>query len=191
MSYKITNMKRMINILFLSTLLNACSENKPINNGFSADMDPVKTNLWLVYSKESTNFSLWSPAAREVRLHLYQKGDGGTPLETHLLEAGQNGLWHLGLDGDLQGTYYTYQIKIEGNWLEEYPGVYAQAVGVNGKRAMIIDLNMTNPEGWAADKGPEIKHTNEAIIYELHIRDMTIHPQSVSSMPGKYLGLVE
>jgi pullulanase len=191
MLHNITNMKRMINILFLSALLNACSENKPINNGLKEDTDPVKANLWLVYNKESTNFSLWSPAAEEVRLHLYEKGDGGKPLETHLLEAGQNGLWHIGLEGDLQGTYYTYQIKIDGIWLQEYPGVYAQAVGVNGKRAMVIDLNKTNPVGWAADKGPEIKHTNEAIIYELHIRDMTIHPQSGSSMPGKYLGLVE
>ena len=181
----------MLNILFLSALLNACSEDKPINHRLKTEVDPVKTNLWLVYNKESTTFRLWSPAAQEVRLHLYEQGDGGGPLETHVLEAGQNGLWHIGLDGDLQGTYYTYQIKIDGNWLEEYPGVYAQAVGVNGKRAMVIDLNMTNPVGWASDKGPEIKHTNEAILYELHIRDMTIHPESGSSMPGKYLGLVE
>ncbi len=181
----------MINMLFLSALLNSCSEDKPIINEFKTDSDPFKTNLWLDYNKEYTNFSLWSPAAQEVRLHLYQKGNGGRPLETHLFDAGQNGLWYIGLEDDLQGTYYTYQIKIDGNWLEEYPGIYAQAVGVNGKRAMVIDLNMTNPEGWAADKGPEIKHTNEAIIYELHIRDMTIHPQSGSSMPGKYLGLVE
>ena len=184
-------MKLMINILFLSALLNACSEDKQINHGLKVNADPVQTNLWLVYNKESTNFNLWSPEAQEVRLQLYEKGDGGTPLETHSLEAGQNGLWHMALEGDLHGIYYTYQIMIDGNWLGEYPGIYAQAVGVNGKRAMIIDLNMTNPIGWAADKGPEIKHTNEAIIYELHIRDMTIHPQSGSSMPGKYLGLVE
>ena len=123
MSHRITNMKRMINILFLSALLNACSEDKQINHGLKVNADPVQTNLWLVYNKESTNFSLWSPAAQEVRLKLYEHGNGGRPLETHLLEAGQNGLWHIGLEGDLQGTYYTYQIKIEGNWLEEYPGV--------------------------------------------------------------------
>ena len=80
---------------------------------------------------------------------------------------------------------------IDGQWLDETPGIYAKAVGVNGKRAMVLDMETTNPEGWERDKGPRLNYPNEAIIYELHIRDMTIHPESGSSMPGTYLGLVE
>ena len=56
---------------------------------------------------------------------------------------------------------------------------------------MVLDLESTNPDNWNIDKGPTLKYPNEAIIYELHIRDMTVHPQSGSSAPGKYLGLVE
>ena len=56
---------------------------------------------------------------------------------------------------------------------------------------MVLDMETTNPEGWDNDKGPTLTNPNEAIIYELHIRDMTIHPASGSTMPGTYLGLVE
>ena len=80
---------------------------------------------------------------------------------------------------------------MNGEWLEETPGIYARAVGVNGDRAMVLNLGSTDPEGWKEDKGPEMKYPNEAIIYELHVRDITIHPESGSSFPGKYLGLVE
>lgn len=184
-------MKHILPIFFLSALLNSCSENKSSENNVQADTDPVEANLWLEYGKESTGFSLWSPTAEKVKLYLYEKGSGGAPFETHDLQAGSNGLWHTRIEGDLNGTYYTFQIKYYGEWLKETPGIYAQAVGVNGNRAMVIDLDKTNPEGWENDKGPVIKHLNEAIIYELHIRDMTIHPESGSGKPGKYLGLVE
>ena len=75
--------------------------------------------------------------------------------------------------------------------MKKTPGIYAQAVGVNGERAMGLDLKSTDPSGWESDQGPTLRYPNDAIIYELHIRDMTIHPQSGSSLPGKYLGLVE
>lgn len=181
----------MVQIFFLSALLNSCSENKSVQEAFPSNADPVKANLWLAYSKEATSFSLWSPTAQEVKLNFYEKGNGGAPLRTLELNAGPNGLWRKTVTGDLKGAYYTFQIKYDGDWLNESPGIYAQALGVNGNRAMVIDLNETNPKGWETDKGPGIKHMNEAIIYELHIRDMTIHPESGSGMPGKYLGLVE
>lgn len=150
-----------------------------------------ETNLWLDYSKASAQFKLWSPTAEKVKLNLYKNGFDGAPYETHELSPSANKIWSKQLDGDLAGVYYTYQIMIDNKWFEETPGIYAQAVGVNGKRAMVLDLGSTNPSNWNNDKGPTLKYPNEAIVYELHIRDMTIHPQSGSSMPGKYLGLVE
>ncbi|MGK7391235.1 MAG: type I pullulanase [Candidatus Cyclobacteriaceae bacterium M2_1C_046] len=184
----------MKNILYpfsIAVLFGACSEKTTETITFDEYPTAVETDLWLDYSKEASTFKLWSPAAEKVQLHLYKKGDGGEPFETHLLNTSDNGLWAKKLDGDLNGTYYTFQVMSDGEWLEETPGIYARAVGVNGKRAMVLDLNDTDPEGWENDRGPAINSPNEAIIYELHIRDITIHPESGSSMPGKYLGLVE
>ena len=176
--------------LVLSTIV-SCSEKKVTYTNFSEYPTPTETNLWLDYTKEVTTFKVWSPIANKVQLHLYKNGDGGTPLETLPLNQKEQGIWTIQINRDLHGTYYTYQIMVDSIWLEETPGIYAKATGVNGKRAMVLDFETTNPEGWNRDKGSIIKYPNEAIIYELHIRDMTIHPKSGSTMPGTYLGLVE
>ncbi len=172
-------------------MLHSCSETKIDYASFNDYPVAVEEDLWLEYTKEYSEFKLWSPTAEAVRLHLYAEGNEGEAIGTHAMENSSLGVWKKRLKGDLNGTYYTFQVRIDGAWLEETPGIYAQAVGVNGKRAMVLNLDETNPEGWKKDKGPAIQYLNEAIIYELHIRDMTIHPQSGSSLPGKYLGLVE
>ena len=184
-------MKHLLLLILLSTMLNSCSETKTQYTTFDDFPIPEGENLWLFYSKDYTKFKVWSPIANEVELNLYKAGHGGKPIATHAMSNAPNGIWKKRVDGDLHGTYYTYRVQIDGHWLEETPGIYAQAVGVNGKRAMVLDFETTHPEDWEQDKGPEISHLNEAIIYELHIRDMTIHPESGSSLPGKYLGLVE
>ena len=158
---------------------------------FDAYPTPTGSNLWPLYTKEHSTFVLWSPTAEEVRLHLFKAGNDTSPFATHPLEKESDGIWKRTLNGDLQGTYYTYQVNIDGVWGMETPGIYAKAVGVNGDKAMVLDMASTHPNHWDRDKGPSLKFNNEAIIYELHIRDMTIHPQAGSSMPGTYLGLAE
>lgn len=184
-------------ILYRSLLLFCCSlmilscTQRQTNFDSLDDYPTTEESLWLDYSKEQTIFKVWSPTAEKVKLNLYEKGNGDNLMETHQLTADNNGLWIKEVFGDLNGTYYTYQVQVDGKWLDETPGTYAKAVGVNGQRAMVLDLETTNPEGWENDRGPKINYPNEAIIYELHIRDVTIHPESGSSFPGKYLGLVE
>ncbi len=168
----------------------SCSQRKTSFQSLD-DFPTTEESLWLDYSKERTIFKIWSPTAQEVKLNFYEEGHGGESTATHKLNPDANGLWTKEIMGDLNGTYYTYQVQVEDRWLDETPGTYAQAVGVNGKRAMVLDLESTNPYGWETDKGPELKYPNEAIIYELHIRDLTIHPDAGSSYPGKYLGLIE
>jgi pullulanase len=172
------------------TLLSSCKNQKQTSS-FDDYPTPINENLWTSYSKESTQFKLWSPNAEEIVLRLFKTGNNSEAFTTKQLKKEVNGIWQLKVDGDLDGTYYTYQVKINNRWLSETPGIYAYAVGVNGDRAMVLDLKSTNPKNWEYDKGPDLKHPNEAIIYELHIRDMTIHLKSGSSLPGTYLGLVE
>ncbi|WKK67189.1 type I pullulanase [Lutimonas zeaxanthinifaciens] len=176
----------------LLTILGSCSGKNEKDQLDNMKEKPGEAGLWLSYSKEATVFKLWSPDADKVRLNLYKAGKGGKPYKQMDLEQTTGGMaWIKKLDGDWNGTYYTYQIKMDGEWLDETPGIYAKAVGVNGKRAMVLDMELTDPLNWDQDRGPELKYPNEAIIYELHIRDMTIHPESGSSGPGTYLGLVE
>ena len=171
-------------------LLISCKNQKQTSS-FDDYPTPINENLWTNYSKESTLFRLWSPNAEEIVLRLFKTGNNSEAFTTKQLKKDVNGIWQLKVEGDLNGTYYTYQVKINNRWLSETPGIYAYAVGVNGDRAMVLDLKSTNPKNWEYDKGPDLKHPNEALLYELHIRDMTIHLKSGSSLPDTYLGLIE
>jgi pullulanase len=174
-----------------ASLLLSCQPSTQEYASFADYPAPVATNLWLSYAPQSTTFRLWSPVAEEVRLNFYEKGNGGEAYKTSSLKAAEQGVWSITIEGDLDGVYYTYQVKTNGHWLNETPGIYATAVGVNGQRAMVLNMQRTNPEGWDEDKRPPLTKPNEAILYELHIRDLTIHPGSGSNHAGKYSGLVE
>ncbi len=152
------------------------------------------TDLGLTYSKASSTFKIWSPPASVAELLLYKNGDGDTAFKTIELRQGAQGTWHTKLSGDLKGTYYTFRVKIKERWSNEVADPYAKAVGVNGQRAMVVDLKSTNPTGWLKDKSPSFSTTNkatDAVIYELHIRDASIDKSAGIKHKGKYLGLTE
>lgn len=150
------------------------------------------TDLELTVNASGTHFKLWSPSADKVRVNLYDTGRGGMAYDTIALAKNPtNGVWSGSVDKQLYGKFYTFQIHKDGKWLDETPGVWAKAVGVNGKRAAIIDFAQTNPEGWALDKGPDVKNFTDVIVYEMHHRDMSMHPNSGIANKGKFLALTE
>lgn len=145
--------------------------------------------LGAIYHPERTTFRVWAPTATKVWLVTYQDGYMGTGTR-HQMEPGVNGTWSLELAGDHHGLYYTYEATVN-NVTSEAMDPYAKASGVNGHRGMVIDLSRTNPPGWDKLVRPPLTQFVDAIIYELHIRDMSIHPLSGISHRGKYLGLTE
>lgn len=150
-------------------------------------------DLGAVWSKESTTFRVWAPTAEEVTLNLYESG---TPSADDLIEqipmtADANGTWVASKEGDLNGTYYTYTALLDGA-KQESCDPYARTTGVNGKRAMVIDLGSTNPDGWDKDKNPHAgEGINDAVIYELQMRDLSADKSSGIENVGKFLSLTE
>ncbi len=148
-------------------------------------------DLELVYKPEQSVFTLWAPTASKARLNLYTAGEGGEPEEQIEMNPADDGTWRINIDRDLKGKFYTFQIEKDGKWLEETPGIWAKAVGINGNRAAVIDWNETNPEGWESDQSPELKMYSDIILYELHHRDFSIAPDSGVTNKGKFLALTE
>lgn len=148
-------------------------------------------DLELVYKPEQSVFTLWAPTASKARLNLYTAGEGGEPEEQIEMNMADDGTWRINIDRDLKGKFYTFQIEKDGKWLEETPGIWAKAVGINGNRAAVIDWNETNPEGWESDQSPELKMYSDIILYELHHRDFSIAPDSGVTNKGKFLALTE
>ena len=150
-------------------------------------------DLGATYTKEKTTFRVWAPTAKIVVLRLYESGtpEANDLIEEIVMEKDVFGTWIITKQGDLHGVYYTYFVTID--WRQnEACDPYARTTGINGKRAMVIDLESTNPDGWEEDVDPNAdKSFNEAIIYELHLRDLSIDESSGIVHKGKYLGLTE
>jgi len=157
------------------------------------DSYPVYTgsDLGVKYSPLKTTFKVWAPKASEVKLRLYDAGEGGDAINTVDMTKGINGTWRTVINKDIKNKYYTFQIKRDGNWLLEAPDIYAKAVGINGHRGMVADMASTNPAGWQNDRRPALKNATDIVIYETHIRDISIAPNSGIKHKGKFLGLAE
>ena len=137
------------------------------------------------YTPQQTTFRLFAPAdAKKVVVRIYKDGQGGKALKTIKMTL-KDGLWTATAAGDLMNKFYTFDMG-----RGECPGVFAKAVGVNGKRGAIIDVEKTFPEHWCCDQHPVIKSPADLVIYEMHHRDFSI-ARPDAKYPGKFLALTE
>ena len=178
-------MKLIIKTVLMITLA-AVAVSCATQEGFPV---PAETLEECVYNGNSTDFTVWSPAAEAVRLRLY-KSVGESAFMTVDMKKSRNGLWKAVVKEDIKGSFYTFSVCIDGKWLDETAGIAAKAVGVNGQHGAVIDWSDTDPEGWAEDKSPKID-PSDIIVYELHHRDFSVHQTSGIDNKGKYLALTE
>ncbi|MGG7060246.1 type I pullulanase [Clostridium nigeriense] len=145
-----------------------------------------------IYNNNRTVFKLWAPLAESVKVIFYGK-DGydysSDSKEVIEMEYQENGIWNLEVEENLNGEFYNYLVEQSGVE-KEVVDPYAKAVGVNGKRGMVIDLDQTNPIGWNNHVIPKLKSPLDAIIYEVNIRDFTIDNNSGvdNDIKGKFKG---
>lgn len=157
-------------------------DNYPVRQGSMSEME---------YTPASTSFHLWSPNADEVRVMLYNEAEGGHAYETYHMQWSSDGTWHVKVNQDLKGKFYTFNVKVKDEWQGDTPGLFAKAVGINGNRGAIIDMTETNPVGWENDQKPALRSVADAVVYEMHHRDFSIDTSSGIQHKGQFLALTE
>ncbi len=148
-------------------------------------------DLGATINGDSTTFKVWAPTASKVVLDLYKKGDTEAAYKNVEMTRGDKGVWSHTEQGAGHGTYYTYTVTTSvGTQTATDP--YAKSAGVNGNRSMVIDLALTNPEGWEESKSFKtgIEKYTDAVIWEVHVRDFSNKIES-SQYKGKYLAFTE
>ncbi|MGM9588991.1 MAG: type I pullulanase [Faecousia sp.] len=151
------------------------------------------TDLGAVWSPDKTSFRLWAPTAKAAWVNLYRTGepDAQDLLEALPLKADRQGTWITEKTGNLHGVYYTWLVDVDEKIVEAVDP-YARTTGVNGHRGMILDLASTNPEGWETDRDPNPSgNITDAVLYELHIRDLSCDSSAGIRYKGKFPGLTE
>ena len=150
------------------------------------------------YTPTATTFSVVTlNSATGVTLRLYDNGADGAATSSLKMTARKfkhNGCkflrWTTTVKGDLKGKFYTFDVLQGGTSQGETPGIWATAVGVNGRRAAIVDMPSTDPEEWYDDRRPAI-NAADLVLYEMHHRDFSIDPSAQITHKGKFLALTE
>jgi len=160
---------------------------------FAAKYTYTGNDLGNTYSAASTKFRVWAPTAFAVTLVTYAKADSplSSAVETRM-RSDVNGTWTATLAGDQEGLIYNYRVTLEGP-TNEAVDPYVRATTINGTRGVVVNLAKTNPAGWSKSKPKFSGKATDAVIYELHVRDLSMDSSSGISAAnrGKFLAFTE
>ena len=143
----------------------------------------------VIQSDGSTTFKVWAPTASAVVLNLFTAGNGVDAYANLEMTKADRGVWELNVPETGHGVYYTYSVTTAVG-TQEAVDPYAKAAGLNGDRGMVVDLDLTDPEGWDNDRVVTLDRYTDATIWEIHVRDFS-NQLSQSNYQGKYLAFTE
>lgn len=149
---------------------------------FDQHYSDLNTKLGTDYEESATTFSIWAPTATSIKLHLDNR--------YFLLNRQKSGLWKIKIDGDWHGFAYDYKIIVNGRTMR-LNDPYAKAMLANSEKSVIIDPAKTDLPNFNKQNRPKLQNLQDAIIYELHVRDATNQEESGVVDRGKFLGLTE
>lgn len=141
--------------------------------------------LGAIYSKDKTSFRVFAPYADTVELLLtddYRK----TRKDRYLMKRNDLGICEVSLEGDYKGYFYNY--LVDGKY--EVTDPYSFSSAINSISSAIVDMGETDPEGFREQKLPTNKE-EDAIIYEMSVKNYTADLTSGAKARGKFLGLTE
>ena len=143
-----------------------------------------QVSLGTTYSPEATFFALWSPDTANVQLWL-----AGTlhPMTRVPDGGGLTDLYAITVPGD--HLLKPYNFRVNGRVARDPYGVMVEPATENN---LVVNLALTEPSGGWAPR-PPLKEREDAVIYEVHVRDFTIDSSSGvdPEKRGKFLGMVQ
>jgi pullulanase len=147
-------------------------------------------DLGLTWRGNQATLRVWAPTAEALHLKLYAASTGGAPVADYAMAKAQQGTWTYALPAGTTG-FYAVQATIAGKKMAEVADPYAHAVGLNGLRGAVFNPTIAQPPGWDTDLRPALKQATDIMIGEVHVRDLTMHPQSGVRHKGKFLGAAQ
>jgi pullulanase len=160
---------------------------------FAAKYTYTGNDLGVTYTKTSTKLRVWAPTAKAVSVVTYKESDSPSSSGTLIkMKYDTKGTWVATLKGDQNGTVFNYRVSVN-NTVNEAVDPYVRATTVNGLRGVIVNLDATDPKGWNSSKPKFSGRPTDAVIYELHVRDLSMDPSSgiPAKNKGKFLALTD
>ncbi len=143
----------------------------------------------------NTFFRLFAPSAERVELVTFKTPDSKSP-NIYSMTKDTDGVWEAEIKGENYGLFYGFKVFSAkdislGRDVPIAVDPYAKAVATyttyeNPRLAIVYkDVYDWHGDSWIR------RDWSDLVIYEMHVRDMTMDPTSRSSKPGSYEGLIE
>lgn len=141
-------------------------------------------NLGATYTKQYTEFRVFAPNREKIDLLItddYRK----IRKEKYSMIKKEFDIFYCKIEKDLDGFFYSYLVEDK----YEVTDPYSKASSINSIMSAVVDFDKITPR----DFGKKFKANKEedAIIYELNVKDFTANKNSNVKYRGKYLGLAE
>lgn len=143
--------------------------------------------LGAIYSPAKTVFRLWQPFAEKAFVRLY---DNNNRLLSEYEMIRRSAIFEYVAKGNFEGFFYTFLIVDRGK-KTEFTDIYAVCVNDDGTRGQIADMRKNAPEGWKNDSFVKCGSIENAVIYELSVRDFSMDKSAGFSSPGKFSAFCE
>jgi pullulanase-type alpha-1,6-glucosidase len=151
--------------------------------------------LGVTFDRSIPTLRLWAPTAKSVKLHLFADSITATSETFPMTWDKKTGVWSITGTAGWQNKFYLYEVqvyvpstgRIETNLVTD---PYSFSLSMNSLLSQIVDLKASSlkPQGWDALQKPALAAPEDIVIYELHIRDFSIHDQTVpEGLRGTYM----
>ena len=151
--------------------------------------------MGLKFQNNNYSFSIFAPDVQSVILCVFDNPEDESYTKFTLRKV-YDEIWEVNLNEDLLNKYYAYKIvpKNFSDEIENLPLVldpYATCVCTytTYKNPRLAKITNTDYD-WKTKNFTPVQH-DELIIYETHLRDLTIDPSAKSNPPGTYKGFCD
>jgi pullulanase-type alpha-1,6-glucosidase len=152
--------------------------------------------LGVTWSGSTPRLAVWAPTAKRVDLVIRRPG-----ASTHRLamRRDDDGVWSARGDVGWKGARYLYDVRVfaptEGKVVSNrVTDPYSLALTVNSTWSVVANLDDPSlaPHGWQHLAKPALARPEDALTYELHVRDFSINDQTVPvAHRGRYLAFTD
>ncbi len=132
-------------------------------------------------TEKGTSFRMWQPLAERAELMLYERGE----LVKRLVMRAKGNIFECRVRGDLDGVEYAFAVTRNGETVV-CPDPYSKSVTADGKRSVVVNMRRHAPKGWSADRTLSFHDPENAVIYELSVRDFSMDENADFSNRGKF-----
>jgi pullulanase len=150
--------------------------------------------LGITWDGPTPTLRVWAPTAKTVAVQIFDTSTAPNFTTVPMTYDSTSGVWLVTGTADWKNKFYLYAVdvyvpktgKVEHNVTTD---PYSLSLSLESQRSQLVDLNdpALKPEGWDTLGKPALAAPEDSVVYELHIRDFSLHDATVpEALRGTY-----